>query len=798
MRFVGVSALAITAAMMCSGAIAQEVAVEEDEVLRQQEIVVTTQFREQNLQEVPINITAYNGDFLELLGIREFDQLSLFTPGLVVQNQSPNNPGFVIRGITSDSGEATIEPRVSIYQDGVSIARSRGSFVQLFDLQRVEVAKGPQSTLFGRSALIGAINIIQNKPDASRLSGSASFGLGNFGFLEGEAFINIPVIQDELAVRVAGRYNRRDGVVENVFGTFDNANGDDLNGLRSGAIRISGRWTPNERFTGDVIFNYQQDTPPGTAFKSGTFAPPAGDTSPFTFAALNTFGGFLGGESLGLDREVWGVTALARYELSESLTFKANLGYREFDSQEVFDPDGSSLPFLVFAEQATGEQFSFDTRLEYTPNDRISGFFGLGIFQEDGAQVVPLGINEQILASFVAPGAAFPIPLSTAHFETIGNVGDTFSFDIFADVTFGVTERLDVTVGGRWTRDDKTAGAFATLDGAPSLLTTFSTIGAVSAIPGLGPLAGTLFGQPFGLLAQPTPGTVETNEQFNGFSWRVVANYEAADWLNTYLSYARGRRPEVIEVSQGATPIITPNATFTALVANPVPPSFDIVDEETVDSFEGGAKAVLLNGELTFDGSAFYYIYRDFQTTVLDPLNGTTDVVNAGRATSVGVEGQVFWRAHEFLDVFGNYGYNRSRFRGDSVFAGNQFRLSPDHKVSAGFSLRLPIDQWALVTLTPTYSWQSSVFFDDNNDIPGSVGNTADAVQDEFQDSYGLFNVRLRLSAPSGLWQLEAFADNILNREFIIDAGNTGDIFGIPTFIRGNPRLFGVRAKVTY
>ncbi|MEM9751583.1 MAG: TonB-dependent receptor, partial [Pseudomonadota bacterium] len=129
-----------------------------------EEIVVTTQKREQSLRDVPVNITAYSGDFLDRIGVQQFDELADFVPGLEIQEQSPNNPGFVIRGITSDSGGADVEPRVSIFQDGVSISKSRGSFVELFDLERVEVAKGPQSTLFGRGALIGGINIIQAKP----------------------------------------------------------------------------------------------------------------------------------------------------------------------------------------------------------------------------------------------------------------------------------------------------------------------------------------------------------------------------------------------------------------------------------------------------------------------------------------------------------------------------------------------------------------------------------------------------------------------------------------------------------
>ena len=157
------------------------------------EIVVTAQLREQKTIEVPFALTAYSGQFLEDLGIQEFEQLSAFVPGFLVQNQSPNNPGFVMRGITSDSGAATAEPRVSVFQDGVSISKSRGSYVELFDLARVEVAKGPQSTLYGRGALIGAVNLVQNRAEPGQTEAYANIEAGNEDYRMVEGALNLPV-----------------------------------------------------------------------------------------------------------------------------------------------------------------------------------------------------------------------------------------------------------------------------------------------------------------------------------------------------------------------------------------------------------------------------------------------------------------------------------------------------------------------------------------------------------------------------------------------------------------------------
>ncbi len=223
-------------------------------------IVVTAQLREQSATEVPFALTAYDDRFLRQLDIQEFDRLSRYVPGFEVQNQSPNNPGFVMRGITSDSGSAFNEPRVSVFQDGVSISKSRGSYVELFDLERVEVAKGPQSTLYGRGALIGAVNIVQAKADPEAGYAYLKLTGGDYGVRRIDGTWNLP-LGNGFAMRVATRVKERDGTVENLLG------GPDFNGIESEAVRGSLRWE-GSGVTVDVIGNYQTDRATGTSFKS--------------------------------------------------------------------------------------------------------------------------------------------------------------------------------------------------------------------------------------------------------------------------------------------------------------------------------------------------------------------------------------------------------------------------------------------------------------------------------------------------------------------------------------------------
>jgi outer membrane receptor protein involved in Fe transport len=240
-------------------------------------IVVTAQLREQRPVEVPFALTTYSGKFLDDFNIQEFEDLARFTPGFSVQNQSPNNPAISIRGITVDSGFSYFEPRVSIYQDGVSIAKPRGAYIELFDVERVEISKGPQSTLYGRGALIGAVNIVQAKPRMDDTFGMVRGEMGNLDYWLGEAMLNVAA-SPTVGLRVAGRYKTRDGTVDSLLPGVE-----DFNSVETGAVRGSLRVEPSDKLTFDLIGNYQKDTPSGTSFKSLLYRP----TDPITGAVLD-------------------------------------------------------------------------------------------------------------------------------------------------------------------------------------------------------------------------------------------------------------------------------------------------------------------------------------------------------------------------------------------------------------------------------------------------------------------------------------------------------------------------------
>ncbi|WP_405606725.1 TonB-dependent receptor [Polaribacter sp. Asnod1-A03] len=726
-------------------------------------VVVTSQKREQKNKDVPIAITSYGTDFLENQGTFEYDALSEYVPGFQVQIQSVNNPGIVVRGITSDSGDSRVEPRVSIFQDGVSISKSRGSVVELYDIERVEVLKGPQGTLFGRGAQIGAMHIIQNKAK-NETSGSVKLGYGNFNQFLATGHYNAPLVDDKLFFRAAAIYNKRDGFIENL-------SGGDLNGKETVAFRTSFKYLINDDTTLDLIANWQQDTPPGTSFKSGTFAPLGGGLNPNTFADLER------GEELGLDRTVWGVTGILKHSFNDAWDLTSTTAYRKFNSDESFDADGTAAPALFFHEISKGEQFSQEFRFNFDNDDKFRGFFGANFFYEDGSQYVPWEYNEQSVAMiFLNPTALLvggvptlipnlpndpdtfgPLagaPLNSFNTEANTNFGENYSGDVFADASYDLTDKLSFTLGLRATLENINAGYQVTDSENPSVL---------------GYLTGSF---PNVLFASTNGEKIEASETFLSAVGRFAVNYDVNENITLFGTTSRGRRPNVINITATET---------------------NILSDEIVWSYEVGAKSLFLDNSLQFDVNAYMYDYSNFQTSVAKFEDGvlTSTTEDSGNASSFGFETAMQYAFSKTSSFFANYGYIDASFDdvdsngNEQDLAGNTFRLTPKHSFSAGFNINVDANDNLRYFFRPTYTYKSKVFFEETN-LPNIS-----------QDGYGILNFKTGLVLNKD-YELTFFMNNVLDKEFIVDAGNTGGAFGIPTFIAGAPRFFGVQLKADF
>ncbi|EMD82724.1 TonB-dependent receptor [Pacificimonas flava] len=753
-------------------------------------IVVTAQKREELITDVPVTVSALSGEQLQRINVDEFDELSAFVPGLVVQEQSANNPGFVIRGITSDSGSAQIAPRVTIYYNGVDVSRSRGSYFKLYDIERVEVVKGPQATLFGTAATIGAISVVPAKPEQEP-GAFAQASYGNFGAVQVNGMVNTG--GETVSARIAGFYETRDGYVRNIAGEPGTASADlvgvdqdDLNGIDQFGLRGSVRAFLGEG-TADLTVTYEEQNNPGTAFKSGSIPPTGGDTSPFTFAELG--GSPFSEEALGIDelkleRQVLDVNLTAEFPLSDALTLTSVSGYRNFDSVETFDADGSPLFYLEFGEDAQGEQMSTELRLAYDNGGMIRGFVGGNIFVEDGTQGVPFSTDEGTYLA-CAPFAAFaPVQaaLSAAqggaapcvgadgalnaanasailtggaadavpYASSFTNGGDNSSYSVFADATIAPMDGLELTAGVRYLYERRRS--------------TYSNIQPQSQI-----LAG------LGIPGQSLLGTADTggqvfsvSDEFDAWLPRFNALYELTPGINVYGTVSKGRRAPVLDLGAQAS-------------AAGTIPDFTLVEEERVWNYEGGIKGAL--GGVVGSVGVFYQDYSNFQTSFFDET-GSIVPVNAGTASNVGVEAEAQARIFPWLNVFGSYAYIDAKIDapddgGASDYAGSRFRLQPRHSAAAGLEFSYDLGSGTALSLTPTVTYRSKVFFEIPNTEAISEGG------------YTLVNLRGAVSFMDDRYSIFGFATNLLDKDYIIDAGNTGGGFGTATFIQGEPAFYG-------
>ena len=741
------------------------------------EIVVVAQKRAQSIQDVPVTISAYDGDFLESLGIGELDTLSEITPGLVIQEQSPNNPGFVIRGITSDSGSSQSSPRVSIYYNGADVSRSRGSYFELFDVEGIEVVKGPQATLFGTAASVGAISVATRKPEKD-FSAQLKASVGNYSAKGVSGFVTGG--NDLMQGRVAFTYRERDGFIKNIAGDSNSQNPagfkqDDMHAIERFSYRPSLRITPNDDVTIDLVYTYEKNDDSGTSFKNGLYAPTGGDTSPYSFVEMpgSPYAeSVFGKKDLGVERTVNDLNLTVNWDVSNDLTITSITAGRNFDSLEVFDADGTQAWFLEFAEAAEGDQFSQELRAVYTQN-KFTSIFGVSYFEEDGSQRVPFSTEESIflnclgvlgsgvpcinndgsvniLTPALTGGAISELPYSLEF----TNYGENKAYSAFADVTYAATEALELTAGLRYIKEEKRSG--------------YSSAA------------------PNSVLTQAPLFTVDTNgETFYGDAdyddWlpRFNALYIINPTTNMYATVSKGRRSEVLEVSSANDE------------QGSVEASISEVPAEIIWNYETGIKGKALDGRLDYSVAVFYQDYSNFQVTLQDD-EGVAFSADAGSATNVGAEAEVRALINNEFEVFANAAFLDAEIDDDSNngnLAGNKFRLQPEWTFSTGLFYSTELSNSLNLTSSLIYSYRSEVYFEPANAPISGL--------DISQPGLGLVSARLGITSGDD-WAVSVFASNLLDKEYLVDAGNTGGGFGNPTFVAGAPRFVGIELTLGF
>lgn len=490
---VSLCAMVLSVPSLLAPAMAEdEAGTAETETRRFQTVTVTARKTSEDIQSVPLSVSAFDADALEAYG---------FTDSLDIDDQVPNleiktfggNPNIFIRGVGNNDFNATTISPVSIYSDDVVQGLTGGQLMQMFDLERVEVLRGPQGTLFGRNTTGGAINFYSRKPGSTQ-EGYLRVGIGNYNRTEIEAAGTI-VISDKLATRIAGKMTKDDGDLRNLF------NGDRANATDLGAIRAITRFEPTDDL--EILWNihagrdrsdYHQGKPVG-AINGGDalgYSDPVPDNS--RFINVNQ-------TDNRHDADTWG-TNLRFIKQFGDYEFKSITGYESVETDYLGDIDQSPNNLDELRFQQDGEQISQEFNLSYDAGKSWSWIAGLFYLQEDFNYKTSGDLFGAI------PSAALPLQAESDR--------DTTTYAAFGEATYRFTDKFSVTGGLRYTLEEKEA----TLE---SLLVYGSGV------------------PPAGLTVPLIPST-NVSDEWNAWSGRLLAKYEFTPDTMLYGSVSRGFR----------------------------------------------------------------------------------------------------------------------------------------------------------------------------------------------------------------------------------------------------------------
>jgi iron complex outermembrane receptor protein len=540
-----------------------------------EEVVVTATRRETNLQDTGLSITAFSAQRLRDENVVRFDDVALQTPGLQFTSAGPSAlVGLIsIRGVAQNDFAAHLESANALYVDDVYRPSTNGNIQNLFDIERVEIIKGPQGTLFGRNATGGLIHVITAEP-TDELEGYVDLGAGEYDLFTTEGVLNLP-LGERAALRLAGNYRESDGWIENDAGP-DNPQD------ATTALRAKLRLDPNDCLRIKLQGEYYEidDVDTGGAFATGGFVGP--DTLGRFRPERYTDTGYIdedGDPFSGafdfpgkMDREDKVFIADVEYR-SGDWTYTSITGWQ--DQEIAYSEDNDLTPFDIAIFRQNTEQQSFTQELRVHGDlDRLrvtGGAFWLDIEGDyfQNYQINNLGNYNGIVAPI--PLDLIPLGLNQAANYEI----DSQSWSLFGQGEYDVSDSVTLTAGLRYTDDEKDYDYLNTCD---------NLIG----FPACGPFdPSTLAGA----------GRVTDSGSENGWSARLQADWRLTDDLLLFASWNRGYKAFSYNAGfAGAAPVA--NVRF---------------DGETIDAYEVGAKTDFWDGRARLNASAFYYDYQDYQ-----------------------------------------------------------------------------------------------------------------------------------------------------------------------------------------
>lgn len=794
---IALAAAFLAPALLSAGAVqAQDAEQAQAEARPQQQgietIVVTARKQAEDLQTTPVTVSAFTETALANRGIVDNSDLGKFTPNVVFDTSSSfagaDTFQAFIRGVGQSDFALNTDPGVGLYIDGVYFARAPGAVIDLLDIERVEVLKGPQGTLFGRNSIGGAVNVITKTPgDFFSVSGELTYGQRNR--MEAKAAMNIPIAPN-LAGSIAFQIGKRDGYQERIpfSGTsglggvsdatptstpldqllVSDTNASGKPGAKSGGtVRAKLYWEPSDRFSVTLSGDYSSSRDaanPTTLVEvdpnfslgglynaciAGAPIPPCA-TSPFLDAGANA-----GGERPDLqftdqfitgnidttyatganfsNIDSGGVSLTLDYELSDDVSLKSISAYRKLDGRFGIDLDGAPIVFDQTSFIMNTKQYSEELQLNAGFGDLLDVTLGAYYFFEDGFQ----SDNVPIAGGLIQAAGGFD------H--------DTKSYAVFGEANLHLTDRINAFFGARVNRDTKTLYL-----NQQNLNVDFSTLGLN-----------------FADLPRPSePTYLDTGEKrskdFDNTSFRAGLNFEVTPDLFLYGSFSQGFK------SGGFTTRLT---TFfsPALIAQADPNDPNVLrslefGEETSNSIEFGFKSNLLDNRVRLNGAVFFNKYDDIQIVVQRGVSPSNENVASAQINGFELEFEAL--PAEWLSFNATLGYLDAKYTsfdpdtapllvnrfGQMITTDTKLQNTPEWTASFATNIELT----------------DAVSFNVNGSYTSRVENDVFNTPELSQPGFVLLGASLLYRHPTDGWSLRAGVDNLTDKRYIVSGFEAG------------------------
>lgn len=792
---------------------------EESGAIGIEEVVVTARRREETAQSVPIPITALSSDELRERSAKDLTDISRVTPNMDYINSASNRgtAQVFLRGIGQVNWSPVQDPKVGVYLDGVYLGRPQGAVFDIMDLERIEVLRGPQGTLFGRNTTAGLVHIITHKPEDT-FGAQVQVGGGNDGQINVGAIVNIP-ISDTLATRFSVQHRESDGYVKN------NGAGTHWNDENRQMFRGSALWTPNDVFDALLEFDYQRvREKPGLGscewsgpddgadvlnefFTTGNYGL---QTAAYILGvyddirnACNDTSAYSSGEN-DPDKanvDAWGLNLTLNWDVGIG-TLTSITGYRDMDDQNdswgwASDKVGTPSYLEVLGHgKNPSDQFSQEFRLAGSTGN-LDWVGGVYYFEEESTNTLDVPLFRGVAPPDCADWPVFCLELIPGVL-TLGDTalglqyfgsrtqavnGKNSSIAAFGEITWQFVENWSVTAGIRYTEDTRK------FHRSQILFSGVLDDGLVCP-DGTAPMDDELAGV-------TGPMTCYQKAKFNEWTPRVIFSYDASDTVMLYAGWSKGYSSGGFNQDVRMRPF----------------------DPEISDNWEAGMKSKWADNTLQLNVTGFFNNYKNQQITVGRNVDNqpTADLINAQKAQLWGIEGDVQWVPARGWLIMGSFGWIDGKYKEFTVLD-NRTGPPPDN---------LPIieerdlsDTKVIRGAPYTFSLSAAYtyYMSGGGELTGQLGwsqrgrqfSTLETVESSKQKAYGLMDGRLTWLLPNNQTSLILWATNLLDKKYFptaidltsgLSPSDTQFVDGVgqPTATNtkywGEPRRFGLELR---